>query len=217
MRGGGWGQRNLTRAVVAAGLILSVALGTRQTFGLFLQPLSAEHGLAVSGIAFAMALHNLAWGIAQPFAGAWADRRGAAPVVLAGALIFAAGLALVAMVPEGLALVLGLGVLVGLGISCTSFGVVMTAVGKAAGPAQRSQAMGLASAGGSLGQVALVPFAQSLIGTWGPALALLALAAAMVAAAPLGPWLDRGRPPPGGLCRCALPCARRRGIGAITC
>lgn len=213
MRDSGLGKRNLIRVVAAAGLIMSVALGTRQTFGLFLQPLSAEHGLAVSWIAFAVALHNLAWGIAQPFAGAWADRRGAAPVVLAGALIFAAGLVLAAMVPQGLVLALGLGVLVGLGISCTSFGVVMTAVGKAAGPEQRSQAMGLASAGGSLGQVALVPFAQSLIGTWGPALALLALAAAMVAAAPLGPWLDRGRPPPAARGAVPLRLALRQAAG----
>lgn len=193
MRDGGNRQRDTIFAVVAAGLIMSAALGARQTFGLFVQPLAVEDGLAVSWIAFAMALHNLSWGLAQPFAGALADRHGAAPLVLAGTLIFGAGLALSAVVVHGLALVLGMGLLVGLGISCTGFGVVMTAVGKAASPEQRSQAMGLASAGGSLGQVALVPLTQTLIGTWGPALALLALAAAIVATAPFGSWLDRGR------------------------
>ncbi|PWR23192.1 MFS transporter [Zavarzinia compransoris] len=185
------GRNGALMAVVAAAAIMSVALGTRQTFGLFLGPLSAHHGLAVTWVAFAIALHNLSWGLAQPVAGAAADRFGAAPVVLAGALAFAAGLALTAVVPNGPALILGMGVLVGLGISCTSFGVVMTAVGKAAAPERRSQAMGLAGAGGSLGQVALVPVAQGLVDGWGPAVALLGLGAVILLAAPLGGWLDR--------------------------
>ncbi len=187
-------NRVLLLVVVAAALIMSVALGTRQTFGLFLGPFSTDHGLPVTLVAFAIALHNLSWGVAQPLAGAAADRWGAAPVVGIGAVAFAAGLVLSALAPDGPMLVLGMGVLVGLGISCTSFGVVMSAVGKAAPPHRRSQAMGLASAGGSLGQVLLVPLAQGVTTGWGMAVSLMVLAGIILAAAPLGVLLDKREP-----------------------
>ena len=177
--------------VIAAALVMSAALGVRQTFGLFIGPLSFEHGLPVTLIAFAIALHNLVWGIAQPFAGAAADRYGAAPVVAFGAIAFAIGLAAAAVSPSGAMLVLSMGVLVGIGISCTSFGVVLTAVGRAASTEQRSMAMGLASAGGSVGQVLLVPLAQGVSALSGTAVSLIVLAGCLVLAAPLGILLDR--------------------------
>src|SRR6202044_3000099 len=107
-------------------------------FGLFIGPLAFDRGIAVTLTAFAIALHNLVWGVAQPFAGAAADRYGAAPVVAFGAITLAGGLALAALVPSGAMLVLGMGLLVGIGISCTSFGVVMISVGQVASAKQRS-------------------------------------------------------------------------------
>ncbi|ACC72277.1 MFS transporter [Paraburkholderia phymatum] len=186
--------RNPTLYVIlAAALILSAAMGIRQTFGLFIGPFSYDRGLPVTLIAFAIALHNLVWGFAQPFAGAAADRYGAAPVVAFGATTFAAGLALAASAPSGIALIAGLGLLVGIGVSCTTFGVVLTAVGRVATPAQRSMAMGLASAGGSLGQVLMVPFAQLVRESSGVSTSLFALAFLMLVAAPFGILLDRRR------------------------
>ncbi|WP_248324728.1 MULTISPECIES: MFS transporter [unclassified Caballeronia] len=175
----------------AAALILSAAMGVRQTFGLFIGPFSFDRGLPVTLIAFAIALHNLVWGFAQPFAGAAADRYGAAPVVAMGAATFAAGLALAAAATSGWMLVLGLGLLVGIGISCTSFGVVLATVGRVASPQARSVAMGLASAGGSLGQVLMVPFAQEVRVHAGVAASLYALAFLLLLAAPLGIVLHR--------------------------
>jgi MFS family permease len=177
--------------IAAAALILSAAMGIRQTFGLFIGPFSYDRGLPVTLIAFAIALHNLVWGFAQPFAGAAADRYGAAPVVAFGATTFAAGLALAAGAPSGFALIAGLGLLVGIGVSCTTFGVVLTSVGRVASAEQRSMAMGIASAGGSLGQVLMVPFAQTLRETSGVSTSLFALAFLMLIAAPLGVVLDR--------------------------
>lgn len=197
----------MTRAVLlctlAGGLLMSAAMGVRQTFGLFVGPFSFERGLPVTEIAFAIALHNLVWGVAQPFAGAAADRHGAAPVVAFGSAVFAAGLALAALASSGPMVVVGLGVLVGIGISCTSFGVVLAAVGRAASAERRSVAMGLASAGGSLGQALFVPLAQSVSEGAGTATALLVLAACVLAAAPLGLLLDRGAP--GGIPAGAAP------------
>lgn len=180
-------------AVILAGaLIMSAAMGSRQTFGLFIGPFSFDRGVPVTLTAFAIALHNLVWGFTQPFAGAAADRWGSPPVVAFGAVAFAAGLVLTAVASSGVMLVLGLGLLVGIGISCTTFGVVLTALGRAAPPEKRSMAMGLASAGGSLGQVALVPLAQWLTNVSGTATALLVLAGCLLAVAPLGLVLDRG-------------------------
>nr|WP_044043802.1 MFS transporter [Caballeronia insecticola] len=185
-------NRTATWALIgAAALILSAAMGVRQTFGLFIGPFSFDRGLPVTLIAFAIALHNLVWGFAQPFAGAAADRYGAAPVVATGAATFAAGLALAAAATSGWMLVLGLGLLVGIGISCTSFGVVLATVGRVASPQTRSVAMGLASAGGSLGQVLMVPFAQELRVHAGVAASLYGLAFVLLLAAPLGIVLDR--------------------------
>ena len=197
------GQRNTATPVIVAGaLILSAAMGIRQTFGLFVDPLTLDRGLSLSTIAVAIALHNLVWGFAQPFAGAAADRYGAAPVVGFGALAFAAGLTLAANASTGFLLVIGMGLLVGVGVSCTTFAVVLTSVGRVATPERRSMAMGLASAGGSFGQFALVPATQLLSEASGLSVALLALAVLMVAVSPLGVVLDRRRgvpasgPPP---------------------
>ncbi|MGO1078696.1 MFS transporter [Inquilinus sp. CA228] len=177
--------------ILAGALIMSAAMGSRQTFGLFIGPFSFDRGMPVTLTAFAIALHNLVWGFTQPFAGAAADRWGAAPVVAFGAVAFAAGLVLTALASSGLTLVLGLGVLVGIGISCTTFGVVLTALGRAAPPEKRSMAMGLASAGGSLGQVLLVPLSQWVTDLSGTAASLLVLAGCLLAVAPLGLVLDR--------------------------
>jgi len=179
--------------ILAGALIMSAAMGSRQTFGLFIGPFSFDRGLPVTLTAFAIAVHNLVWGFTQPFAGAAADRWGAAPVVAFGAVAFAAGLVLTALASSGAMLVLGLGLLVGIGISCTTFGVVLTALGRAAPPEKRSMAMGLASAGGSLGQVLLVPLAQWVTDLSGTAASLLVLAGCLLAAAPLGLVLDRQR------------------------
>lgn len=187
-------RRFVLLGILAGAAIISAAMGVRQTFGLFLGPFSFDYGLPVTLIAFAIALHNLVWGFAQPFAGAAADRWGAAPVVAFGAVVFAAGLALSALWPSGPLLVLGMGVLVGIGISCTTFGVILTAVGRAAPPEKRSLAMGLVSAGGSVGQIVLVPLAQAVTESSGMALSLLLLAGCLLAVAPLGVLLDRRRP-----------------------
>jgi predicted MFS family arabinose efflux permease len=182
----------LMLTIIAGALVMSAAMGVRQSFGLFVGPFSFDHGLPITLVAFAIALHNLVWGVAQPFAGAAADRYGSTPVVAFGALTYAGGLALAAFAPSGPMLVLGMGVLVGIGISCTSFGVVLAAIGRATPPEKRSMAMGLVSAGGSLGQVLLVPLAQGVSELSGMHMALLSLGGCMLAIAPLGLFLDRG-------------------------
>lgn len=186
----------LIRSIVIGSIIVSAAAGARQTFGLFVEPFSSVRGLPVTEVAFAIALHNLVWGFAQPLAGAATDRFGPGPVIAFGAVAYGSGLALSALMPSGPMLVVGMGVLVGIGISCSSFGVVTAAVGSAAPPEKRSMALGLASAGGSIGQVALVPMVQRIMETGGIGGALLFLAACIFAVAPLGFLLFRSAAEP---------------------
>lgn len=174
------------RTVLAfGGAVLAIALGIRHAFGIFMQPMTLDHGWGREVFGLAIALQNLVWGLAQPFAGMLADRFGAQRIIFGGAMLYAAGLALMAQAGSPAALMLSAGVLVGLGLSGTTFAVVFGAVGRAMPAEKRSLALGVCSAVASFGQFALLPGSMSVIGRFGWATALLALAALAAAMAPL--------------------------------
>jgi len=156
-------------------LILALSLGTRHGFGLFLPPMSAQFGWGREVFAFAIAFQNLIWGLAQPFAGALADRFGAAKVVFVGGILYAAGLMCMSMADSPLSLSLSAGLLIGIGLSGTTFSVILGVVGRVLPPEKRSMGMGIASAAGSFGQFAMLPGTLGLIGWLGWSMALLAL------------------------------------------
>lgn len=162
-----------------------LSLGTRQMFGLFLQPMTFDLGWGRETFAFAIALQNLIWGLAQPFAGMVADKFGAAKVLASGGALYALGLALMSVSSTGFALDMSTGVLIGLGLSGTSFGVVMGVVGRTFAPAKRSLALGVVGAGGSFGQFIMLPYGQVLIGSFGWQDSLFVLAAGAVMILPL--------------------------------
>ena len=171
--------------LLGASLILAISLGVRHGFGLFLAPMSAEFGWGRETFAFAIALQNLVWGLVQPFTGAAADRFGVARTVLIGGLLYAAGLALMAAADTPASLSLSAGVLIGLGLSGTSFSVILGAVGRAVPAEQRSMAMGIASAAGSFGQFVMLPGSLGLIQWLGWSTALLALGMLVALIVPL--------------------------------
>jgi len=187
----------LWAVVAAAAASISLALGVRQTFGLFLLPLAAEQGLSPVWLGSAVAIHNLVWGIGQPLSGAIADRHGAGRVMAGGALLLGAGLGLPALFPHPAAILVGVGVLTGLGVACTGTGAALAAVGRAAPPEKRGEMIGLASAGGSLGQAAMVPLAQSLIGGIGAVLTLGILAVTVLVIVPIARTVEWTPPPRG--------------------
>lgn len=178
------GKRGLLAAVVCGGLVMGLALGARHVQGLFLVPMTAERGWTREAFAFAIAVQNLVWGFAQPLTGMIADRYGSLRVILAGTLLYAAGLAAMAAATTPAGLTLSAGVLVGVALSCTSFGAVYGALSRLAAPAQRPWALGLAGAVGGFGQFAMVPAAHGLIGMLGWAAALVALGVAIALAGP---------------------------------
>ena len=181
--------------LVCGAIILTLGLGIRASFGLFLQPMSTDLGWGRSHFSFAMALSNLIWGLAQPFFGAWADKKGAGRVVAVSGLLYAGGLALMPFSTTPLMLDASAGLMVGLGLSGVSFGVILGVVGRAFPPERRSLALGIASSGGSFGQFLMLPFGQLLISTLGWQTALLVLAGIILATVPLATAMMEGRRP----------------------
>src|SRR5476651_1698835 len=161
--------------LLGSALILALSLGTRHGFGLFLAPMSAQFGWGREVFAFAIAFQNLIWGLAQPFAGALADRFGAAKVVFVGGILYAMGLMLMSLADSPWSLSLSAGLLIGIGLSGTSFSVILGVVGRALPAEKRSMGMGIASAAGSFGQFAMLPGTLGLIGWLGWSTALLVL------------------------------------------
>lgn len=162
--------------IVCAALVLLLSFGIRQSFGLFLEPMSAGLGWNRTVFALAIALQNLAWGVSQPLFGALADRFGIVRALLLGASLYVAGLLIMALSGTPAGLYLGAGLLIGFGVSGTSFSLVLAAVARAAPPERISLALGLVSAGGSFGQFAMPLFSQGLIDGFGWLTALLILA-----------------------------------------
>jgi len=171
--------------LLGASLILALSLGIRHGFGLFLAPMSAEFGWGREVFAFAIALQNLIWGLAQPFSGAVADRFGAQRTVIAGGVLYAIGLVLMVLADSAWSLSLSAGLLIGIGLSGTSFSVILGVVGRAVPMEKRSMAMGIAAAAGSFGQFAMLPGSLGLIGWLGWSAALLALGLLVALIVPL--------------------------------
>jgi MFS family permease len=172
-------------ALVCGSLILLVSLGVRHTFGLFLQPVTMDQGWGRETFAFAIALQNLVWGASQPFTGVIADRYGAKPVVAAGAVLYGLGLYTMSQVAGETVFILGAGVLIGLGLSGTTFPVIFGAISRLVSPQQRSLAMGITMSVGSFGQFAMLPLSLGLITVFEWQTALIILAGLTLAMLPL--------------------------------
>lgn len=162
--------------IFSAAAIVTIAMGVRQAFGLFLPDMSTDLSIGRSSFGLSLALQNLLFGLAQPFVGALADRHGAGRVVAGGTLLYAAGLIAASLAGSAIGLHLSFGLMVGMALSATTFVVVLGAVGRVVTPERRSMAFGIVTAGGSLGQFLVVPAGQLLIGELGWRMALVALA-----------------------------------------
>ena len=142
---------------IAGALISFIGFGPRSVFGFFLQPISNEFQWSRSVFAFSFALQQLFWGIGQPFAGAIADRFGTTRVLIGGAVLYVAGLALMTVSREPVFMHLTAGVLLGFALAGCSFNVVLGAFGKLLPPEKRGLGLGLGTAAGSFGQFVFSP------------------------------------------------------------
>lgn len=142
---------------------LIISMGIRQSFGIFMLPISEHFETGREFFSLTIALQNLLFGLFQPFVGMAADRFGAKRVIAGGAIAYALGLYLTSITQAAGMLYLSLGVLVGLGLSATSYVVILGAVSKVVPAKHASKAFGFTSAAGSFGMFAVIPGAQSLL------------------------------------------------------
>jgi nitrate/nitrite transporter NarK len=206
--------RTPTIVLICGGIALTVALGTRHSFGLFLPPMTMDLDWNRQTFAYAMALQNLVYGIAQPFTGMIADKYGAARVMIVGTVLYALGLLWMANPASGLDFSLSAGVMIGLALSCSGFSIVFGVIGRAFPPEKRSAALGIAGAAGSLGQFVMLPFGQLLINQIGWHYALMTLALTVLVIAPLSAAMVEDRASqPASQNRQSIPEALREAAG----
>jgi MFS family permease len=140
--------------------MLTMSMGMRQSFGLFVTPVTQDIGISVADFTFAIAVQNIVWGMTQPFTGALADRFGCRAITVFGSLLFAAGLVVTMQATGPLTLLIGMGVMIGLAMSCVSLSLALAATAKVVSLAKRSVALGSVSAAGSIGSFIAAPLAQ---------------------------------------------------------
>ena len=197
--------------LVVGCVILTLSMGVRHTAGLFLQPMTLDNGWSRETFSFAFALQNLIWGLGSPFAGALADRYGAGRTLLVAATFYVLGLVLMSVSPTPLTLDLSAGLLIGIGLSGTTFPVIMGVIGRHTTPEKRSLALGIASAGGSFGQFAVLPIGQMMISTYGWQSALVLLACGVGLIAPLAYAIADGHKPSAGAGQSVVEALREAG------
>jgi MFS family permease len=171
--------------IVCGCAIALLSFGPRSSLGFFVQPMSREFTWGRDVFGLALALQNLLWGLGQPIAGAVADRFGAVRVMVVGALLYASGLLLMRYSATPLSLNLGAGVLIGFGLSGSSFNLVLSAFSKLLPPERRGIALGAGTAAGSFGQFLFAPFGVALIDNFGWQTALTVFGALMLLILPL--------------------------------
>ena len=175
--------------LIGASAMLSLAMGLRQSLGLFMPPLTRDTGISVGDFTLAIAVQNLAWGVLQPIAGAWAARLGMRRLMVGGALLYTLGLVLLASANGLVGVMLGAGLAIGAALACNGSALALAAASRPVPLAVRSTVLGIVSAAGSLGALLAAPLGQSLslafgwrVGVWGFALlALLMVPAAWMA------------------------------------
>ena len=176
---------SMFQVLLCGAAIVTLSMGIRHGFGLWLQPITQAQGWTRETFAFAIAVQNLSWGVFGIFAGMIADRFGAFRVIIAGAVLYALGLAGMALAATGMLFTLTAGVLIGAAQAGTTYAVIYGVIGRNISAEKRSWAMGVAAAAGSFGQFLMVPTEGFLISSLGWQQALLALSAAVLLIVPL--------------------------------
>lgn len=173
---------SMTQVLLCGAAIVTLSMGIRHGFGLWLQPVTQTQGWSRETFAFAIAIQNLVWGVSGIFAGMAADRFGAFRVILVGSVLYALGLIGMASATSPLMFSVTAGVLIGMAQAGTTYAVIYGVIGRNISADKRSWAMGVAAAAGSFGQFLMVPTEGFLIASfgWKEALVILGIAALMM-------------------------------------
>jgi predicted MFS family arabinose efflux permease len=185
--------------LIGVSVMLSLAMGIRQSLGLFMAPATQDLGMAVAQFTLAIAVQNLGWGFLTPFAGAATSRWGFRPVLMVGVLAYIAGLAVMGLAQGAWSMMVGAGLLIGLALACTGSGMALAVASRPVPVAVRSTALGMVSAAGSVGALIAAPVGQVLAEGWGwraGVAGFLLIALAMVPAAWIAGRVDAVPVPP---------------------
>ncbi len=185
------------RILGGAAIMLSLAMGMRQSFGLLQPHMIRDIGITAADFSLAVALQNIVWGATQPIVGIWADKYGSRPVALLGVVIYIIGLCFLRFADAAWMVTMGVGFCVGIALSCTASNIAMNITARTVSATKRGAAMGAVSAIGSLGLTIASPMTQSLITNvnWQMAVVgFLGLACVMLPAAFIGTHADKIEP-----------------------
>ena len=179
---------SITQVLVCGAAIVTLSMGIRHGFGLWLLPVTQARGWTRETFSFAIAIQNISWGVAGVFAGMVADRFGALRVIVAGAVVYGLGLVGMAYAPTPWLFAASSGVLIGIAQAGTTYAVIYGVIGRNVPAERRSWAMGIAAAAGSFGQFLMVPAEGFLISAlgWQQALVVLGFAALLMAPLAIG-------------------------------
>ncbi len=176
---------SITQVLVCGAAIVTMSMGIRHGFGLWLQPVTQSMDWTRQTFSFAIAIQNIAWGLAGVFAGMVADKFGAVRVLVVGAIAYALGLVGMAYAPTPLLFAGSAGVLIGVAQAGTTYAVVYGVIGRNVPAERRSWAMGITAAAGSFGQFLMVPTEGFLIASFGWQTALVLLGMSVLVIIPL--------------------------------
>ena len=182
----GYTSAQTIAVLTGSSVMLTMSMGMRQSWGLFITPVTQDLGVSVADFTLAIAIQNLVWGVTQPIIGAYADKFGCRMMPILGTFLYAAGIVVTMLATGPALLIIGLGMIIGLALSCTALSLALAASARAVSPARQSVVLGTISAAGSIGSFIAAPLAQGLIASDGWLVAMVAflgLCAVMLPAA----------------------------------
>jgi len=188
----GYTSAQTVSVLTGASVMLTISMGMRQTWGLFVTPVTQDLGITIADFTLAIAIQNFTWGLTQPLIGAFADKFGCRLMTVLGTFLYAAGLGVTILATGPIGLWIGLGLMVGLALSCTALSLALAATARAVSSAKRSLVLGTVSAAGSIGSFIAAPLAQGLISTDGWVTAMVAFLGLCVVMIPAAYFVGSG-------------------------
>ena len=180
----GYTRAQTISVLAGSSVMLTISMGMRQSWGIFVTPVTQDLGVSIADFTLAIAIQNLVWGISQPLIGAFADKLGCRIVTIVGTFLYAAGIGITMVATDASGLILGMGVVIGLALACTALSLAMAASARAVSAAKRSVVLGTISAAGSIGSFIAAPLAQGLISSDGWIIAMVSFLALCIVMLP---------------------------------
>ena len=178
--------------LTGSSIMLTMSMGMRQSWGLFITPVTTDLGITIADFTLAIAIQNLVWGVTQPIIGAFADKFGCRIMTVFGSFLYAGGIGVTMAASDYFLLILGMGIMIGVALSCTALSLALAASARAVTAAKRSVVLGTISAAGSIGSFIAAPLAENFIASDGWIVAMIAFLGLCVVMLPAAFFVGSG-------------------------